>query len=81
VTDYRAFFVEANGRFSGSRAFVCATDQDAIVWAKQLSGFSGDLCVELWSGKRMIKRIDPPEYRVAISHEVHDGRMVPKANK
>jgi hypothetical protein len=38
--EYRAFFVRENGHIDGSRAFVCDTDENAIVWAEQLLAIS-----------------------------------------
>jgi hypothetical protein len=49
IGDYR--------RVEKSRAFVCDTDEDAIVWATQLLD---DQTVELWSGKRLVRRLLPP---------------------
>ena len=79
MADYRAFFVGADGQFDGYRAFVCDTDDDAIVWAEQLLE---DQPIELWTGARLVKRLAPPPGKgKAISHEVHEGRMVPKDKK
>ena len=78
MPDYRAFSVGDDGRFNGSRAFFCENDKDAIVWAKQI--FS-DQPVELRCGERVVKRLWSPAVernKVAASHEVHEGRMVPK---
>jgi hypothetical protein len=36
--------------------------------------------VEVWSGERFVKRLDATEKPggEAVSHEIKDGRMVPK---
>jgi hypothetical protein len=39
----------------GIRRFVCDTDSDATVWAKQLLD---DNDVELWNGYRLVIRLD-----------------------
>ena len=58
VNEYRAFTVGHDGHVTASRAFVCANDEDAIVWTKQLvDGYD----VELWSGDRFIIKIDHQE--------------------
>jgi hypothetical protein len=36
MNEYRAELVGKNGHIANSRAFVCANDDHAIVWAKQL---------------------------------------------
>ncbi|MGY3119096.1 hypothetical protein ACVWXQ_003033 [Bradyrhizobium sp. S3.14.4] len=54
MNEYRAFTVGHDGHFTAYRAFVCASDEDAIVWAKQLvDGYD----VELWSGDRFVVRL------------------------
>jgi hypothetical protein len=73
VNEYRADVIGKNGHIDNRRAFVCANDDHAIVWAKQLAGGNG---VELWSGNRFVFRLHAagkPD-----SHEVINGRMVPK---
>jgi hypothetical protein len=57
---------------------LCDRDENAIVWAEQLLE---DQPIELWTGPRMVKRLSPRDKREAISHEVHEGRMVPKGKK
>jgi len=45
VNEYGAFTAGDDGHITASRAFVCANDEDAMVWAKQLiDGYD----VELW---------------------------------
>jgi len=52
LTDYRVFFVGADGHFEGSRTFLCDTDETAIAWARL-----EDRPLELWSGARLVKRL------------------------
>ncbi|MCK1656173.1 hypothetical protein [Bradyrhizobium sp. 151] len=74
---YRACIVDSNGH-ENSRTFVCASDEDAVVWARQmLHGNS----VELWCGERLVKRLPASEDNRAVTHEVHEGRMVPKGKE
>lgn len=78
MADYRVFFVGADGHVDGYQAFVCDTDDNAIVRAKQ---FLEDRPLELWTGARLVKRLYPRDKREATSHEVHEGRLVPKSKK
>jgi hypothetical protein len=55
MNEYRADLIGKNGHIANSRAFVCANDDHAIVWAKQLAGGDG---VELWSGNRFVFRLN-----------------------
>ena len=55
MTEYRVFTVGDDGHFTASRAFTCAGDADAIVWAKQLID-GHDL--ELWSGERFVVKLE-----------------------
>ncbi len=56
-----------------SRAFVCDTDENAIEWAEvQLAGKQP---AELW---RQDRPAFAPDEKQAVSHEVHEGRLVPK---
>jgi hypothetical protein len=75
VTDYRVDLVGSDGHFESSRTFVCDTDKNAVVWAKQMVGQQP---AELWSGTRLVERLSPPAEKQAASHEVHEGRLVPK---
>ena len=60
-----------------SRTFTADSDDDAVVWAKQQIE---DHSVELWSGPRLVRRLDPAEKRAAeaVTHTIEAGRMVPK---
>lgn len=53
---YQTYFVGSDG--THWRAFVCDTDENAIVWAKQLVGQQP---AELWSGRRLIQRLLSPD--------------------
>ncbi|WP_035727914.1 hypothetical protein [Bradyrhizobium murdochi] len=78
MAEYRAYLIGSDGQFESSRAFVCDTDENAIVWARQMVGQQP---AELWSGTRLVQRLSTPDQRQAISHEVHEGRLVPKDEK
>jgi hypothetical protein len=77
VTDYRAYIVGDDGHFIGCEPIVCADDGEAIAKAKRLVG---KYPVEVWSGERFVKSLDVTEKPggEAVSHEIIDGRMVPK---
>lgn len=75
MTDYRVDLIGLHGHIEASRSFVCDTDENAIVWAKQMVGQQP---AELWSGARRVECLSPPDEKQAVSHEVHEGRMVPK---
>jgi hypothetical protein len=77
MVDYRAYFVGDDGHIMGFEPLVCADDREAIEKAKRLINKNP---VELWSGERLVKRLGAPKVKGgdAISHEVKDGRMVPK---
>jgi hypothetical protein len=78
VEEYRAYVIGSNGHFEGSRTFVCDTDENAIVWAKQMMR---EQSVELWCGARLVKRLPSSDNRQAVTHEVHEGRLIPKGKK
>jgi hypothetical protein len=78
MTDYRTYVIGEDGHFASSRGFVCDTDDHAIEWAKQLLD---DQPIELWRGEQLVKRLSPEssdKHGSAVSHEIIDGRMVPK---
>jgi hypothetical protein len=56
MNNYRVVPVDDAGKLGRQRNFVCANDEDAIVWAKQLVN---ETSVELWSGARFIARLEP----------------------
>jgi hypothetical protein len=71
MAEYRTYLIGSDGRVESSRAFVCDTDENAIVWL-------GQQPAELWCGTRLVERLSPPDEKQDISHEVHEGRLVPK---
>jgi hypothetical protein len=75
MAEYRAYTVGRDGHFTGFEPLVCADDAEAIEIAKRLVD---DHSIELWSGERLVKRISAPDKPDAVSHEIKDGRMVPK---
>jgi len=60
VNEYRAYTVGQDDHITASRAFTCADDSDAIVWAKQLVDGHD---IELWSGDRFVIRVEHQEKR------------------
>jgi hypothetical protein len=58
MLDYRAYTVGNDGHFVRSRGFACETDNDAIVWAKQLVDGSA---IELWNNARFVARLEPKD--------------------
>jgi hypothetical protein len=56
MTEYRVYTVGTDGHFVNFRGFVCANDEDALVWARQ--GMDG-AAVEVWSGDRFVTRLEP----------------------
>jgi hypothetical protein len=55
MAEYRAYIVGDDEHFVSVRAFVCDSDADATVWAKQLVDGHD---VELWSGERFVLRLE-----------------------
>ena len=55
MAEYRAYVVGDDGHFVAFRAFVCDSDADATVWAKQLVDGHD---VELWSGERFVLKLE-----------------------
>jgi len=56
MQNYRVVPVDDTGKLGRQRSFVCANDDDAIIWAKQIVDREP---VELWSGARFIARLEP----------------------
>lgn len=78
MPEYRAYTVGDDGHIIGFEPLVCANDDEAIEKAKRLADIHG---VELWSGDRLVKRPDvtgKPGGGKAVTHEIIDGRMIPK---
>jgi hypothetical protein len=74
MPEYRAYTVGDDGRFNGFEPFACANDEEAIKKAKMLARRHR---VELWSGPRLISSI-PNQPAKVVTHEIRQGRMVPK---
>jgi hypothetical protein len=55
VSEYRAYVIGEDGQIASFRSFVCDSDANATVWAKQLVDGHD---VELWSGDRFVIRLD-----------------------
>jgi hypothetical protein len=53
--EYRAYIVGNDGHFLRFSSMTCSQDDDAIVWAKQLTD---GVAVELWTGKRFVARFE-----------------------
>jgi hypothetical protein len=76
MPDYRAYIVGDDGHFIGYEPIVCDNDSDATEKAQRLSNRGP---VELWSGPRQVARLAAGEISdYAITHQMHDGRMVSK---
>jgi hypothetical protein len=54
MNEYRAYVVGQDGHIKGFRAYACASDVDATVWARQPLD---DNDIELWSGERFVVRL------------------------
>jgi hypothetical protein len=72
MAEYRVCLIDTDGQLESSRAFSCDTDTDAIEWAKQMAG---NRPAELW---RKVERLTASDEQQAVSHEVQEGRLVPK---
>jgi hypothetical protein len=77
MADYRAYTIGFDGHFVGCEPMICRDDAEAIANAMR---FVDGHDVELWSGEPLVKRFSATKVKGgdAISHEVKDGRMVPK---
>lgn len=77
MPEYRAFSVGDDGHFVGFEPLVCGDDNEAIEKARRLAVTHA---VELWNCERFVKRLEGTQSRdrAAVSHEIKDGRMVPK---
>lgn len=49
MAEYRVNLMGSDGRFASSRTFVCDTDENAIVWAREIAG---EQPAELWIESR-----------------------------
>ena len=75
MAEYRVNLKGSDGHFESSRTFVCDTDEDAIVRAKEIAG---EQPAELWIGSRFVQHLGPTAEKEAVSHVVHEGRLTPK---
>ena len=75
MVDYRAYIVGGDGHFCGFEPLICADDAEAIERAKRLVA---EQDIELWNGPRLVIRLNATGKPSAVSHEVIDGRLVPK---
>jgi hypothetical protein len=55
MAEYRAYTVDRDGHFLGFEPLVCANDAEAIEQAKRLIV---NHAVELWSGERLVIRLE-----------------------
>jgi hypothetical protein len=55
VAEYRVYTVDGEGHFIGYDPLVCANDAEAIEKAKRLVI---NHAIELWSGERLVIRLD-----------------------
>jgi hypothetical protein len=74
MSEYRAYAVGDDGHFSGFEPLVCANDEEAIAKATVLAQRHG---VELWSVPGLVISM-PRQPARAVTHEIHEGRMIPK---
>jgi hypothetical protein len=72
MAEYRVNLMGSDGRFESSRTFVCDTDENAIVWAREMAG---ERPAELWIGSQLVQHLGPT-VEEAVSHE--EGRLTPK---
>ena len=56
MKSYRIVVINEDGMAIWRRNFVCANDDEAVVWAKQMES---EKPTEVWSGARFIARIEP----------------------
>jgi hypothetical protein len=54
MVEYRAFILGEDEHFVSCRNFICDSDEDATVWAKQLVDGND---IELWNGERFVTRL------------------------
>jgi hypothetical protein len=79
VAGYRAYIVGRDGYIVGSsQPLVCDSDKEAIKRAKRL--LIDDHCVELCRDGLLITRLNS-RGGATTTHEIIDGRLVPKSPK
>jgi hypothetical protein len=74
MPEYRAYMVGPDGHFLGYEPLICNDDAEALEKATRLAG---RYPVELWCGPALVSSI-PKQLTGTITHEVHEGCMVPK---
>jgi hypothetical protein len=77
MSRYRACVIGDDGQITHSRTFACGNDADAAIWARHMA----DNDIELWCGDRFVSSLRLTDQRGAISHDVVEGRLVPKPAK
>jgi hypothetical protein len=74
MPEYRLYTLGDDGHLTRLEPLICANDEEAIAKAKNLAQRRD---VELWSGSRLVKSMPAK----AVTHEIHEGCMVPKSAK
>jgi hypothetical protein len=77
MAEYRAYVIGADGHFYSAVRFECPGDEEARKEAEKLVDGHD---VELWQGARKVAAFQHKheKSRHSITHEIHDGRMIPK---
>ncbi len=77
MADYRAYIIGADGHFYSAIRLECTGDAEAMKEAEKLVDGHD---VELWQGIRKVAAFQHKheKSRRTITHEIHDGRMIPK---
>ena len=70
MPEYRAYKID-HGHFLEAVPLVCADDTEAMEKAERLVD---DHAVELWQLDRKVAHFE----KGAVTHEIHDGRMISK---
>lgn len=70
MPEYPAFTLGDDGHFVGFEPIACASDDEALEWAKRLSGGHA---AELWSGTRLVGRLSGALQQSSTTHEIHQG--------
>ncbi len=74
MAECRAYILGDDGHFTGFESLVCTDDAEALDKAKRLAVLHS---IELWCGARLVARL-PDARSGTVTHEIHQGRMVPK---
>jgi hypothetical protein len=78
MAEYRAFTIGRDGHFAGFEPIVCDTDDQAVERAQRMLHGT----IEVWCGSRMVARLSTADKDCnAVSHEIHQGRMISKQEK